>query len=158
MRRPATEAYAATARWRHVDLLVVEEPMPLSTDDALAMIAAAHARAAAEGAAISTAVVDAGGHLLALVRMERAPWLTADSAHALAHTSAGFRTAGANIERMAGAPWFQALTVQSHGMVAAATGALPVKRDGETLGAVACSGASDAVDLACAEAALAALA
>jgi len=131
--------------------------MALTTDEALRMIAAAHARAASEGAAISTAVVDAGGHLLALVRMERAPWLTADSAHALAYTAAGFRTAGANIERFAQAPWFQALVVQSGGMVAAGGGALPIKRDGETLGAVACSGASDAIDLACAQAALAAL-
>jgi uncharacterized protein GlcG (DUF336 family) len=131
--------------------------MALTTDEALRMVAAAHARAASENAAISTAIVDAGGHLLALVRMERAPWLTADSAYALAYTAAGFRTAGANIERFAQAPWFQALTVQSHGMVAAGTGALPIKRNGETLGAVACSGASDAVDLACAQAALAAL-
>jgi Haem-degrading len=36
-------------------------------------------------------------------------------------------------------------------------GSLPVKREGETLGAIACSGASDAIDLACAEAGLASL-
>ena len=40
---------------------------------------------------VSTAVVDAGGHLLALARMDKASWLTAGAAHALAYTSAGFR-------------------------------------------------------------------
>lgn len=131
--------------------------MPLTTADALKMIAASHKQAAASGAAVSTAVVDQGGHLLALVRMDKAPWLTADSAHALAYTAAGFRTSGANIGRFASAPWFQALTVQSGGMVAAADGALAIKRDGETLGAIACTGASDEVDLACAQAGMAAL-
>jgi uncharacterized protein GlcG (DUF336 family) len=131
--------------------------MPLTTAEALKMIAASHEQAAASGAAVSTAVVDQGGHLLALVRMEKAPWLTGDSAHALAYTSAGFRTAGANIARFAAAPWFQALTVQSGGMVVAGHGALAVKRDGETLGAIACSGGSDEVDLACAQAGVAAL-
>ena len=36
-------------------------------------------------------------------------------------------------------------------------GALPIKEDGAVIGGVACSGASDEIDLACAEAALAAL-
>jgi uncharacterized protein GlcG (DUF336 family) len=121
------------------------------------MVAASQAKAAESGAAISTAVVDEGGHLLALVRMEKAPWLTGDSAYALAYTSAGFGMAGARLARFAGAPWFQALTVQSGGLVAAGGGSLPVKRDGAVQGAIACSGASDEVDLACAEAGLAAL-
>ncbi len=131
--------------------------MQLTTDDALRMVSAAHAKATESGAAISTAVVDGGGHLLALVRMERSPWLTADSAHALAYTAAGFHSSGAKLAGLASQPWFQALTVQSHGLVVAGGGSLPVKRDGGTVGAIACSGASDAVDLACAEAGLAAL-
>ncbi len=131
--------------------------MSLTTDEALRMVEAAHAKAAETGAAVSTAVVNEGGHLLALVRMEQAPWLTADSAHALAYTAAGFRTSGAKLARFAALPWFQALTVQSGGMVVAGGGSLPVKRDGATIGAIACSGATDEIDLACAEAGLAAL-
>jgi len=126
--------------------------MALTSEDALRMVAASQARAKESGASISTAVVDAGGHLLALVRMERAPWLTSDSAHALAYTAAGFGMAGAKLARFAAAPWFQALTVQSGGLVAAADGSVPIRRDGELLGAIACSGASDEIDLACAEA------
>jgi len=75
----------------------------------------------------------------------------------MAYTSAGFGMAGAKLERIAAAPWFQALTVQSGGLVTAAGGSLPIKRDGAVVGGIACSGASDAVDLACAEAGLAAL-
>jgi uncharacterized protein GlcG (DUF336 family) len=131
--------------------------MGLTTADVLRMIAASQAKAAESGAAISTAVVDAGGHVLAVVRMEKASWLTADSAHALAYTAAGFGTSGSKLQRFAGLPWFQALTVQSHGMVVAGGGSLPVKLDGVTAGAIACSGASDEVDIACAEAGLAAL-
>ncbi|HZQ34981.1 MAG TPA: heme-binding protein [Dehalococcoidia bacterium] len=131
--------------------------MGLTNAEALRMIAAAQQKAAESGAAISTAVVDAGGHLLALARMERSPWLTADSAHAMAYTAAGFGMAGAKLARFASAPWFQALTVQSGGLVTAADGALPIKRDGQLIGAIACSGASDEVDLACAEAGVAAV-
>ncbi|MHB8577262.1 MAG: GlcG/HbpS family heme-binding protein [Dehalococcoidia bacterium] len=130
--------------------------MALTGDEALRMVAASHAKAAEAGVAISTAVVDAGGHLLALGRMERSPWLTADSAHALAYTCAGFGMAGAKLGRFAALPWFQALTVQSGGMVAAGHGGLPIRRDGATVGAIACSGGSDELDLACAEAGLAA--
>ena len=78
--------------------------MGLSTEEALRMVAAAQAKAAESGAAISTAVVDEGGHLLALVRMERSPWLTADSAHALAYTAAGFRAPGARLAAFASLP------------------------------------------------------
>ncbi|HLZ72283.1 MAG TPA: heme-binding protein [Dehalococcoidia bacterium] len=131
--------------------------MSLTSNEALRMVAAAQQKAGEAGAAISTAVVDAGGHLLALVRMERSPWLTADSAHAMAYTAAGFGMAGAKLTRFAAAPWFQALTVQSGGLVTAADGALPIRRDGSVIGAIACSGASDEVDLACAEAGIAAL-
>ena len=131
--------------------------MSLTGEEALRMVAASHAKAAEGGAAISTAVVDAGGHLLAFGRMERSPWLTGDSAQALAYTAAGFGMAGARIARFASAPWFQALTVQTGGLVAAGHGAVPIKRDGATVGAIACSGGSDELDLACAEAGIAAL-
>src|SRR5712692_4560584 len=104
--------------------------MALTADVALRMVVVSHAKAAEAGVSVSTAVVDAGGHLLALGRMERSPWLTADSAHALAYTAAGFGMAGAKMARMAAAPWFQALTVQSGGMVAAGHGALPIREDG----------------------------
>ena len=131
--------------------------MALTTEEALRMIGASHAKAKEANAAISTAIVDAGGHVLALVRMERASWLTGDSARALAYTSAGFGTAGARLERFNALPWFQALTVQSGGLVVAGNGSLAIKREGAVIGAIACSGASDEVDLACAEAGLAAL-
>lgn len=131
--------------------------MGLTTEEALRMVAASQTKAASFGAAISTAVVDEGGHLLAVVRMERAPWLTADTAHAMAYTAAGFRTSGTKLARFASAPWFQGLTVQSGGMVVAADGCLPVRRDGEVVGAIACGGASDEQDVACAEAGIEAL-
>src|SRR5437763_12609976 len=111
--------------------------MGLTGSEALRMVEASHAKAVASGAAVSTAVVDAGGHLLALGRMERAPWLTADSAHALAYTAAGFGMAGAKLARFATAPWLQALTVQSVGMVAAGHGALPTKKAGTIVGGLA---------------------
>jgi uncharacterized protein GlcG (DUF336 family) len=131
--------------------------MSLTTQEALRMIEASQEKATSFGAAVSTAVVDAGGHLLALARMERAPWLTADSAHAMAYTAAGFRMPGAKLARFASAPWFMGMMVQSGGMVVAADGCLPVTRDGAVLGAIACSGASDEQDVACAEAGISAL-
>jgi len=52
----------------------------LTLDDALDLCARACAAAAETGVAMSVAVMDPGGHLLALTRMDGAPWISADVA------------------------------------------------------------------------------
>lgn len=60
----------------------------LSHQDARAIAAAAVADAHVQGVAISVAVLDAGGHLLAVERMDGAPPATAEIAIAKARTAA----------------------------------------------------------------------
>lgn len=57
-------------------------------DDALALCSAARTAADKTGVPMSVAVTDAGGHLLALTRMDGAPWVSADVAQGKAWTAA----------------------------------------------------------------------
>lgn len=128
--------------------------MPLTADKALKMVQAAHAKAAEFNVRIAVAVVDQGGHLVALGRMDGSSFLNNDAAYAMAYTSAGFGTSGSNVLRFADAAWFRSLVVQSGGRVTAADGGLPIRENGVTIGGVGVSGASDEQDKAIAQAAV----
>jgi len=120
----------------------------LTLDEALGLCAAARVAAAEQGAAMSFAVVDAQGHLLAVARMDGAGWVYADIAHGKAWTAAAFGTASAALkEKMASMPQFAtAVTTMTHGRFTPQTGAVPVFRDGVLLGALGASGASGEQD------------
>ena len=124
----------------------------LTTDDALALCAAARSAAADLGVPMAFAVMDPGGHLLALVRMDGAPWITATVAQGKAWTSAAYGTpSAAQKEKMAAMPNFSgALTAMTHGSYTPQTGAVPVYRDGELVGAIGGSGGTgDQDEAAC---------
>ena len=131
----------------------------LSHDEALALCAGARTAAAELGVPMAIAVMDPGGHLLALVRMDGAPWITATVAQGKAWTSAAYGTpSAAQKEKMAAMPNFAgALTTMTHGAYTPQTGAVPVYRDGILLGAVGASGGTGEQDEAVATAAVAAL-
>ncbi len=114
----------------------------LTTDDALALCAAARTAADEIGVPMAVAVMDPGGHLLALVRMDGAPWIAATVAQGKAWTSAAYGApSAAQKEKMAPMPNFSAaLTEMTHGRYTPQTGAVPVYRDGVLQGAVGASG------------------
>src|SRR5712691_2561849 len=58
--------------------------MPLSLEDANKVVAGVHAKAAKMGLTVTAAVVDEGGHLIALGRMDGAPPLSPQIAEAKA--------------------------------------------------------------------------
>ena len=60
----------------------------LDMQDVKRILAASEAEAGRHGWAVSIAVVDEGGHLLALLRLDGAPTVSAQIAPAKAHTAA----------------------------------------------------------------------
>ncbi len=131
----------------------------LTHDEALALCAAARTAADELGVPMAIAIMDPGGHLLALVRMDGAPWITATVAQGKAWTSAAYGTpSAAQKEKMATMPNFAgALTTMTHGAYTPQTGAVPVYRDGVLLGAVGASGGTGEQDEAVATAAVTSL-
>ncbi len=114
----------------------------LTVDEALALCAAARTAAGDLGVPMSFAVMDPGGHLVALTRMDGAPWVSADVAQGKAWTSAAYGApSAAQKEKMTPMPIFaSALTAMTHGRFTPQTGAVPVYRDGQLLGALGASG------------------
>lgn len=128
----------------------------LTTDEAQALLSAAREAAAVP---MTFAVMDPGGHLVALSRMDGALWITADVAQGKAWTSAAYGTASsAQREKMTAMPNFaQAITEMTHGRYTPQTGAVAVYRDGTLLGALGASGGTGEQDEQACESAVAAV-
>ncbi|MDP9497429.1 MAG: heme-binding protein [Actinomycetota bacterium] len=120
----------------------------LTLDEALALCAAAREEADRIGVPMSFAVMDPAGHLLALVRMDRAPWISATVAQGKAWTAAAYGApSAAQKEKMGPMPNFaSALTTMTHGQYTPQTGAVPVYREGVLLGAIGGSGGTGEQD------------
>ena len=114
----------------------------ITIDEAQTLCAAARAAAEDLGVPMSFAVMDPGGHLVALARMDGAPWISTDVAQGKAWTSAAYGAPShAQKEKMTPMPNFAgALTTMTHGRFTPQTGAVPVYRDGTLLGALGASG------------------
>ncbi|QBR93693.1 GlcG/HbpS family heme-binding protein [Nocardioides euryhalodurans] len=124
----------------------------LTLDDATALCSAARDAATAMGVPMSFAVMDPAGHLVSLVRMDGAPWISADVAQGKAWTSAAYGMPSAGQKaKMEPMPNFAgALTAMTHGRFTPQTGAVPVYRDGQLLGALGGSGGTgDQDEAAC---------
>jgi uncharacterized protein GlcG (DUF336 family) len=120
----------------------------LGLGDAARLLAAAEGRARELGVPVCIAVVDDGGHLVALHRMDGAKWVTPQIATGKAFTAAGFRApSGDTAARFADVPLFStAITVMTHGGFTPQPGGIPVTRDGEVLGAIGISGGTPQQD------------
>ena len=133
--------------------------MPLSCDEAMRVTAAAHERARQVGIRITVAVVDEGGLLQALARMDGAPPLSAQIAESKAAGAALWHRDGASLAQVhQERPGFFAAVAQLVRLpVIPGLGSTLVKRGGAVLGAVGVSGGKPEQDLDCAEAGLRAL-
>jgi uncharacterized protein GlcG (DUF336 family) len=136
--------------------------MQLTLQQSQAVIASAHEHATRLGTRITVAIVDEGGHLQALGRMDGAPPLSARIAEAKAASAALTGRDGASLRQMQQAwPTFftQLDQVARMPIVAGAgTGTVLLRQTGTVLGALAISGGLPEQDDQCGEAALAALA
>ncbi|MCS6925316.1 MAG: heme-binding protein [Candidatus Binatia bacterium] len=133
--------------------------MALTLDLAERFIAAAKAKAQAAGWAMSFAVVDTAGNLVALARMDGARWMTAKIAESKAFTAATFRRTSMEVAELAKS---RSQLIDSIGALIGkplllAGGGLPLVMQGELLGGVGASGGTEEQDIECAKAGLVAI-
>ena len=128
----------------------------LSLADARRIAAAAEAEADAHGWVVTIAIVDDGGHLLWLQRLDGAAPVSAPIAPAKARTAALGRRESRLYEEMINQGRTSFLSVP--GIEALLEGGVPVMLDGHCAGAVGVSGVKSAEDAQIARAGIAALA
>ena len=131
--------------------------MPIPEARATKMVHAALDVAAAIDIFVTAVVVDEGGRLIALGRMDNATPVTVDLALNKAYTAASFQQPTRDLQDLTGQSWFQSLIVSSGGRITPGGGAMPVTEAGRVIGAVAVAGGTDDQDQRCCEAALQAL-
>jgi ferredoxin len=122
-------------------------PEPIHFDAALKAVAAVHAYASENGAAVTAVVVDDAGRPIAVGRMDGADANSVDLALNKAYTSASFRLPSGALAEQAKRGWFKSLVHHSHGRILPAGGAFPIiDREGEiaTIGAIAVAGGKNA--------------
>jgi uncharacterized protein GlcG (DUF336 family) len=127
----------------------------LELADAKKIAAAAEAEALKNSWAVSIAIVDDGGHLLHLQRLDGAAAVSAHIAPAKAHTSALGRRESKVYEDIINGGRYAFLTAPAvEGLL---EGGVPIMKDGHCLGAVGVSGVKSSEDAQIARAGIAAL-
>ncbi|MCH8087377.1 MAG: heme-binding protein [Chloroflexi bacterium] len=131
--------------------------MPLSLEVAEKMLQAAKAKAVDMECSVSVAIVDSGGYVITVSRMDGAVPLTANAAADMAYTAAMFRAPGDKILPFASRPWFQSLVISTGGKLVPAEGEMPIEVGGSIVGGIGAAGGTTEQDVACCQAALTAL-
>ena len=132
-------------------------PQRLTLSEAQAIIAAAQRDAASRNLRLSIAVVDGRGDLIAATRMPNARPTTMDTAIGKAMGAAIFGRPSADLAANSGSPLYQNMNEATGGRLRFFQGAVPIVRNGYTVGAVGASGASAQDDEDNVKAALAAV-
>lgn len=127
----------------------------LELADLKTLAAAAEAEALKNNWAVTIAVVDDGGHLLWLQRLDGAPAISAHIAPAKAHTAALGRRESKVYEDVINGGRYSFLSAPAiEGML---EGGVPIMKDGHCIGAVGVSGVKSNEDAQIARAGIAAL-
>ena len=126
----------------------------LTLEDTRRMAAAAEAEALANHWPVSFAIVDDGGHLLWLQRLDGAPPVSAQIAPAKAQTAAIGRRESKVYEDMINAGRHSFLSAPLQGML---EGGVPIVVEGQVVGAIGVSGVKSNEDAQIARAGIAAL-
>jgi uncharacterized protein GlcG (DUF336 family) len=130
----------------------------LTLADAKRIIAAGEKKAAEIGQPMNIAVADAGGNLIAHVRMDNARMGSIDISIKKAWTSRAFDIATKDLaEHSQSGNQFFGIHASNNGKVMIFAGGIPLKKDGKVVGAIGVSGGSGDQDHAVAEAGAAAL-
>jgi glc operon protein GlcG len=120
----------------------------LTLDTARKLIEAGEAQARERGLALAFAVVDAGGHIVAIGRMDDADWITPEVALGKAWTAAAFRAPsdeqGAKAKNLIA--FAASISAATHGRYTPQIGGLPLEIDGRPAGAMGASGATGQED------------
>ena len=133
----------------------MKQQAQLELSDVKRIAAAAEAHAQAHGWAVSIAIVDAGGHLLWLQRLDGAPPISAQIAPAKAHTAALGRRESKVYEDIINQGRTSFLSAP--GLQGLLEGGVPILVEGQCIGAVGVSGVKSTEDAEIAKAGIAAL-
>ena len=125
-----------------------------SLAEAQQALAATEAAANEMGVGLTCAVVDSRGALVALARMDSARYFTADVAVGKARASAAFRAPSGALARVGE---LGVADVIEGGPMLFVQGAVPILKEGQSMGAIGCSGASAQQDEDAANAGIAAM-
>jgi glc operon protein GlcG len=127
----------------------------LESEDVKAIAAAAEAEALKNHWAVTIAIVDDGGHLLHLQRLDGAPPVSSHIAPAKANTAALGRRESKIYEDVINNGRMSFLSAPAiHGML---EGGVPIVKDGQVIGAVGVSGVKSNEDAQIAKAGIAAI-
>jgi glc operon protein GlcG len=128
--------------------------MPVTLEEAQQVIARAQAKARDSGIRVTVAVVDEGGLLIALARMDGAPPLSPQVAEAKAVGAAMLFRDGAGLADLARdrPGFFSAADRLTRVPIVPGLGSVLIRRDDRVLGAVGVSGGKPEQDLECAQA------
>jgi glc operon protein GlcG len=120
----------------------------LTLDQARALIEAGEEEARSRDLRLSFAVVDAGGHIVAIGRMDDADWITPEVALGKAWTAAAFRApSDAQGQKARDLVAFAgSISAATRGRYTPQIGGLPVSADGKVVGAMGASGATGQED------------
>ncbi|MFF4399879.1 heme-binding protein [Streptomyces sp. NPDC001480] len=120
---------------------------PLTTQDAEALVRAAREAAEAAGATVSVTVLDAGGHLLAFRRDDRAVLISGETSTRKAYTALQLDAPTADLVDAVqpGAPFHTLPTALDRPLLFIA-GGIPVHRDGRLIGAIGVGGGTPEQD------------
>ncbi|MEU3546083.1 GlcG/HbpS family heme-binding protein [Streptomyces longwoodensis] len=132
---------------------------PLTTQDAEALVSAAHRAAEAAGVTVSVTVLDAGGHLLAFRRDDRAVLISGETSTRKAYTALQLNAPTVDLVDAVqpGGPFHTLPTALDRPLLFIA-GGVPVRRDGRLIGAIGVGGGAPEQDHGFATAAVANLA
>ncbi|MCX4665827.1 heme-binding protein [Streptomyces sp. NBC_01381] len=132
---------------------------PLTIQDAEALVSTAHRAAEAAGVMVSVTVLDAGGHLLAFRRDDRAVLISGETSTRKAYTALQLNAPTADLVDLVkpDGPFHTLPTALDRPLLFIA-GGIPVHRDGRLIGAIGVGGGAPEQDHGFATAAVEALA
>ena len=131
--------------------------MSLTLEEANRIIAGAFAKADELNIRISAAVVDAGGRLLAFQRMDGAMWASVYGCQGKAIASVSFGMTSGALQARASEPIMTGIAAAEGAHMIMSRGAVPITRDGRTIGACGVGGGTGEEDEQCSSAGAACL-
>ncbi|MFI1075754.1 heme-binding protein [Streptomyces puniciscabiei] len=133
--------------------------VPLSIEDAELLVATARRAAEDAGITVSVTVLDAGGHLLAFRRDDRAVLISGETSTRKAYTALQLNTPTADlVDAVQPGGLFHTLPTALDRPLLFIAGGVPVHRDGRLIGAIGVGGGAPQQDHGFATAAVRALA
>ncbi|MET7649544.1 heme-binding protein [Streptomyces sp. NPDC005486] len=120
---------------------------PLAIHDAEALVTAACRAAEADGVTVSVTVLDAGGHLLAFRRDDRAVLISGETSTRKAYTALQLNAPTADlVDAVQPGGLFHTLPTALDRPLLFIAGGVPVRRDGRLIGAIGVGGGSPEQD------------